>query len=214
MGRSSDAKPRLMCAALELCWSASYSSATIDDLCAKADVRKGSFYHFFRSKSDLVAAALGHWLAAKRPEMDHIFSVSQSGEERLEAYLDWIVQGQLKGYENTGKVLGCPLFTLGCEVSHLDPFVCEKVQEILRVFYRYLESAIRDAMSEGAIAATDPAIAAKDLFALVEGTLAQARIHNDPQIVKSLPCSAKKWWRSTVTAAGTGAPPALAETVA
>ncbi|HSH94300.1 MAG TPA: helix-turn-helix domain-containing protein, partial [Roseimicrobium sp.] len=53
MPRISDAKQRLMDAAQNLIWERSYGATSVDDICAKADVRKGSFYHFFRSKSEL-----------------------------------------------------------------------------------------------------------------------------------------------------------------
>ncbi len=197
MGRTSDARPRLMCAAMQLCWRASYSSATIDDLCAVADVRKGSFYHFFRSKSDLVIAALDGWVEELRPDFDRIFSASQSGRVRLTKYVEWVVDLQLKNYAIDGKILGCPLFTLGCEVSTLDSPVCEKVQEILKVLHCYLESAIRDGVAQKDLIAANPSASARDLMSLVQGTLAQARICNDPQMVQALPATLAQWFDRT-----------------
>ncbi|PYJ58790.1 MAG: TetR/AcrR family transcriptional regulator, partial [Verrucomicrobia bacterium] len=44
MGRVSDAKERLMGAVRELIWEGSYGSTTIDQICEKAGVKKGSFY--------------------------------------------------------------------------------------------------------------------------------------------------------------------------
>lgn len=51
MGRVSDAKEKLMDAVLELIWTGSYGSTTIDQICDKAEVKKGSFYYFFESKA-------------------------------------------------------------------------------------------------------------------------------------------------------------------
>ena len=42
MGRVSDAKERLMEAVRELVWTGSYGSTTIDQICEKAGVKKGS----------------------------------------------------------------------------------------------------------------------------------------------------------------------------
>src|SRR5262249_2566506 len=56
MGRVSDARQRLMDAVCELIWAGSYGSTTIDQICEKAGVKKGSFYHFFDSKADLAVA--------------------------------------------------------------------------------------------------------------------------------------------------------------
>jgi len=48
MGRVSDAKERLMEAVEELIWKGSYGSTTIDQICEKAGVKKGSFYYSAR----------------------------------------------------------------------------------------------------------------------------------------------------------------------
>ena len=57
-----DTKQRLLNTALKLVWEQSYGSVSVDQICEKADVRKGSFYHFFASKADLaIAAAEEHW---------------------------------------------------------------------------------------------------------------------------------------------------------
>jgi TetR/AcrR family transcriptional repressor of nem operon len=60
----------------------------------------------------------------------------------------------------------------------------EKVQEILERKIRYFESAIRDAHSQGLIVASDAKAKAKSLFACYQGTLAQARIHNDLEPIR------------------------------
>ncbi|MCW2286501.1 AcrR family transcriptional regulator, partial [Rhodoblastus acidophilus] len=59
-GQIPETKRRLIAAALELIWRSSYGSVSVDDICKAADVRKGSFYHFFPSKADLAVAAMDH----------------------------------------------------------------------------------------------------------------------------------------------------------
>lgn len=63
----------------------------------------------------------------------------------------------------------------------------EKAREILCQQLSYFESMIRDAQAEGLAAAGDPSAKAKCLFAFFEGSLAQARIHNDLLYLKHLP---------------------------
>lgn len=74
MGRVSDAKQRLMDAVLDLIWSGSYGTTTIDDICEKAGVKKGSFYYFFESKAELAAEAFEESWKDKRIELDTMFS--------------------------------------------------------------------------------------------------------------------------------------------
>jgi TetR/AcrR family transcriptional repressor of nem operon len=82
-----------------------------------------------------------------------------------------------------GRVLGCPLFTLGSEVSTQEDRLQKKVQEILDQKLKYLESAIRDAHAAGLIHAPDASSKAKMLFAYYQGLYTQARIQNDLKVL-------------------------------
>src|SRR4051812_27163007 len=89
MGRTSDAKERLMTAALALMWEESYGAVTIDTICTRAEVKKGSFYYFFSSKADLAVAALENlWETDMKPKMDARFSSSVDPVSRLKSYLE------------------------------------------------------------------------------------------------------------------------------
>jgi TetR/AcrR family transcriptional repressor of nem operon len=186
MGRVSDAKQRLMDAVLELIWQGSYSSTTIDQICQKADVRKGSFYHFFDSKSALAAEALDTSWQQERRELDSLFSPSLAPLVRLHAFAERCINKQVDLKKECGRVLGCPLFTLGSEVCHNEERLHSKVKEILGYYHRYFESAIRDAHAEGSIFAPDAASKARMIFAYGEGLLTQARILNDTEVLRDM----------------------------
>src|SRR5262245_20790791 len=118
MGRTSDANERLMNAALDLIWEESYGAVTIDDICKRADVKKGSFYYFFESKSALAVAALEKmWQRDWKPKMDARFSPSVEPLLRLKGYLEGVYDIQCDCKRRTGKVLGCPAFSMGSEIS-------------------------------------------------------------------------------------------------
>ena len=78
-----------------------------------------------------------------------------------------------------GRVLGCPVHSLGAEISTLDEALRVQLQAILAQYLRYFESAIRDAHAEGSIHAPDAAAKARIVFAFSEGLLTHARIWND-----------------------------------
>ena len=188
MGRTSDADERLKDAALALIWEESYGAVTIDDICNRAEVKKGSFYYFFDSKAELAVAALEKmWLTEWKPKLDQIFSSSVDPIARLTTYLGGIYESQLATKVRTGKVLGCPACSVGSETSSLANDVNAKVREILGRKRRYYEAVIRDALAEGSIEPCDPAQKASALIALIEGMVGQARIMNDPEVLRSLP---------------------------
>ena len=58
MGRMSDARERLLSSAGELIYALGSQGASVEELCERAGVKKGSFYHFFPSKQELTLAAL------------------------------------------------------------------------------------------------------------------------------------------------------------
>lgn len=191
MGRKSDAKERLLEAALDLIWKRSYGALTIDAICEKAGVKKGSFYYFFDSKSALAAAALHEsWYACGKDAWDKIFSASTPPFDRLMDFMKTVYDGQVEVQKEHGQVLGCPCFSVGSETTSEDAAVSEKAREILGQQLRYFESAIRDAQAEGSSAPGDAAEKAKCLFSLFEGSLAQARIHNDLTYLRNLPNAA------------------------
>src|SRR5947199_10045556 len=108
MGRVSDAKERLMEAVRELIWTGSYGSTTIDQICEKAGVKKGSFYHFFECKSDLAAAALEANWKSQKVELDAIFSPTVPPLERIHSFCECCYQKQAEIKKQCGCVLGCP----------------------------------------------------------------------------------------------------------
>ncbi len=188
MGRTSDANERLMDAALDLIWEESYGAVTIDDICKRADVKKGSFYYFFDSKAELAVAALERmWSQTWKPNMDQAFSPSVDPLTRIANYLEAVHQKQIAVKQKHGRVLGCPIVSVGSETSTHEIDVNGKIREILNRKRRYYESAIRDALAEGSVEACDPAEKAVALAGLIEGIVCQCRIMNDPEVARALP---------------------------
>src|SRR5260221_9067997 len=151
MGRTSDARERLMDAANELIWEYSYGAVTIDAICERAAVKKGSFYYFFDSKSDLAVAAIDAWWNQRLALIEEMFQPEVPPLDRIRRYLDFIVQRQLKAFEESGQVLGCPLFTLGAEVCTQDERIRSRICGFLAQMTRCIEEAIAEAQAAGEI---------------------------------------------------------------
>jgi TetR/AcrR family transcriptional repressor of nem operon len=64
----SESKERLLAAAKALMLSQGYAGTTVDSICEKAGLTKGSFYHFFKSKEMLGLAVL-EWSLLKGGEI-------------------------------------------------------------------------------------------------------------------------------------------------
>src|SRR5258707_1269333 len=110
-----DTKQKLIDTALELIWRSSYGSVSVDDICKSADVKKGSFYHFFPSKVDLAIAAMEEAYKTIKPAYDTIFSSATLPLTRFENLADFIYESQQQAAIKYGRVCGCPCASLGSE---------------------------------------------------------------------------------------------------
>ncbi|MDE2142773.1 MAG: TetR/AcrR family transcriptional regulator [Elusimicrobia bacterium] len=182
-GRS---RSRLLETAAELIARSSYGTVSVDDICKRAGVHKGSFYHFFPSKSDLAVAALeDHWERA-RPEKDRVFSPQVPPLDRIAGWCELMRRNQTRRKESMGMVLGCPYTSLGSELSTTDEKIRRKCREIAERTCSYVESAVRDAQRDGLIPAGDAALKARELYTFAVGALQQAKIDDDIRILNDL----------------------------
>ncbi len=178
MPRIGTAKDRLMEAAKALIWESSYGATSVDDICARAGVKKGSFYHFFDGKAALAIAAIDAGWKERRAQLDQIFSPMVPPLERFRQLIKDLLAMQEKMLAEKGCVCGCPLFTLGSEIGTQEQSIRAKVEEILSHYLTYYESALRDAHAAGLAHAPNPAAKSRILFAYIQGTMTEARISN------------------------------------
>lgn len=186
MARVTDTKEKLLEAALLLVWEEGMGSASVDDICLKAQVRKGSFYHFFKSKAELVIAALETHFDAARVEFDRIFSPSVPPVERLRGFFDYMVRRQALKQEQVGRVLGCPYASVGVSCSSEEQIIREHIEEIFTTYRKYFETALRDGKADGSIPVKDIATTVETIFDCIEGAMSAARIQNSLKPVQNL----------------------------
>jgi TetR/AcrR family transcriptional repressor of nem operon len=179
MGRVSNARENLIEAVMELIWTGSYGSTSVEQICDRAGVKKGSFYYFFESKTALAVAAIDHSWAEFSKELDGIFSPAVSPLDRIINCSHYLRREQEDLLKLHGRVLGCPIHSLGAEISTVDLQLRDRLQEVLSHFISYYEMAIRDGQSEGTIVSGDPRLLANLSFSFCEGQLLHARMQND-----------------------------------
>jgi TetR/AcrR family transcriptional regulator, transcriptional repressor for nem operon len=186
MRKTCETKEKLLQVGFDLIWDSSYGSVSVDDICKRAGINKGSFYHFFPSKADLVAQAYEEHWKEKRPMMDRIFSPQTPPVERIQALCRMIYEVQREKAEKYGHVCGCPYASVGSEVATLDEKVRAKSEHLMNASKKYVESAIADAIREGSVTVKDPVAAAATMNSLLLGMLLEARVNNDLTVLENL----------------------------
>ncbi len=187
MGRTSDARQRLLDAACELMHTRSYGAVGVAEICAQADVRKGSFYYFFASKQALTLEAIdAHW-GRQRDEWSATLHAPEPALERLRRLFEATAAAQQDALQTHGAVNGCALANLALELSTQDRVVQARLQEIFDEQIALIAETLRDAVVEGSIpAASATRGIARAVVAQLEGMVLFAKLGNDPEVLDDL----------------------------
>jgi TetR/AcrR family transcriptional repressor of nem operon len=186
MGRVSDAKEKLLQVAFDLIHEHSYGSVSVDQICKRAKVNKGSFYYFYKSKTDLVAAAYEERWRLKESDYEKVFSNQNPPLKRLELWCDYIRATQKQREKRYGHVCGCPYASVGGELATQDKKIRLTTQKLIERNIKYLVGTIGDAMLAGEARADDAQAKAEMVHAFVIGLLLRAKIYNDLNVLKHL----------------------------
>jgi len=186
MGRPSHTKEKLHQVASDLIWDNTFISVSLNQICQRAIVHKCSFYHFFRTKTDLAIAACERRWQETQPELDRIFAPQVPPLESLSRWCGSIQRTQREKARKYGHVCGCPHASLGAELAAQDERVRIKVEELIDRNTRFIESAITEAIREGSVSVNDPKTSARQICSYVLGLLLQARLRNDLNVLRDL----------------------------
>ncbi|MGN7439060.1 MAG: TetR/AcrR family transcriptional regulator [Alcanivorax sp.] len=178
-------KERLINSAKLLMWQNSYHQVSVDMICKHADVQKGSFYHYFSSKSDLGIEALEDHYEEFRPLMDKIFSASIPPQARYVFFAQAVYDIQKTMSDDCGCVCGVLPVTIGVEIAGQDQEMRDAIRDILKRYEMYHQSALRDLIATGEIPDNiDVEDMAGKIHSFVVGCLIMARINNSLSTLK------------------------------
>jgi len=204
MKKSCETRVKLLQVGFDLIWDSSYGSVSVDDICRRAGINKGSFYHFFASKADLVVEAYEeHWLE-KRPAMDRIFSPQVPPLERIHQWCQFIYEAQREKAGKYGHVCGCPFASVGSEMATFDEKIRAKSEYLMNSSRKYVESAIADAIREGSVRVKDPVATSLTLQALLDGMLVEARVQNDLKVLENMESTMLEFMGAKAVGVGAG----------
>jgi TetR/AcrR family transcriptional repressor of nem operon len=175
MGRTSDARERIVRAAARLFLTRSYHAVGVDELCDAAGVRKGSFYHYFASKADAAKAVIDLHAEAFWMRLDDDQETTPS--ERLHAAADAIGAIQMAFESRFGRVVGCPFGNLAAELATTDDDLRRHVAAVLAELERRLAVVCREAGEQGLLRpGVDPDGLARALVAQYQGMILLAKV--------------------------------------
>jgi TetR/AcrR family transcriptional repressor of nem operon len=169
-GRAS--RERIVERAAELFAERGIAATTVDEVLAAAGAGKGQFYHYFRGRDELAAAAVGFRCA----QVVAGLTEALGGVSSL-AGLEEALAGFIAGFEQAG-LPGCPIGTLAAEVSGRNEDARLQAAAGFDAWERLLADALERMRQRGELRAdAEPTVLATGLLASIEGgmVLSQAR---------------------------------------
>jgi TetR/AcrR family transcriptional regulator, transcriptional repressor for nem operon len=169
-GRAS--RERIVERAAELFAERGVAATSVDEVLAAAGAGKGQFYHYFRGRDELAAAAVGHRCAQV------VAGLTQTlGDVSSLAGLEQALAGFVAGFEQQG-MPGCPIGTLAAEVAGRNEEARLQAAAGFDAWERLLAGALERIRQRGELrVGADPEVLATGLLASLEGgmVLSQAR---------------------------------------
>jgi TetR/AcrR family transcriptional repressor of nem operon len=186
MGRTSDAKEKILTAAQSLIELRGYSALGVAEICKAAGVPKGSFYYFFESKEALALSVIDEQWAAQRRDWSSILGGDEEPLQRLRQLFEATEAVQRAGQNSCGTVSGCLFGNLTLELSNQTEAIRSRLQEIFDAQVVMVERVVAEAKAQGSVTVVDTDEAARSVVAQLEGQVMFAKLYNNTRRLGSL----------------------------
>lgn len=185
MKTKTDSKTQLINTAYRLFLTKSYNSTSTSLICEEASINKGTFYHFFSSKADLLVACIHHHTDDIISEIERIKSETLSGHEKLKETLFIPVKLIKERFNESGKVSGCLLGNITLELSTIDNKIRNEVVSEVQRIQRSLTPILEQyAEEEDLIFNFKQSI--ETIFSYLQGRILSAKLYNDINLLTDI----------------------------
>ena len=180
MAKTATARRKLLDAALTVIREKGFAATTVDELCARAGVSKGAFFHHFASKEALGVAAAEHWSAVTGALFESApYHRRATALDRVLDYLAFrrsLLRGGIPEFT-------CVVGTMVQEAYGLHPGIREACGESIFGHAGTLEADIAEAMRDhGVEAGWTAASLAAHTQAVLQGAFVLAKAKDDVSV--------------------------------
>ena len=165
--RGEETRGRILAAAVECFASSGYDAAGVAEICRRAGVSKGAFYHHFPSKQALFLELLDTWLGGVDVQLEIIRSEADSVPDALRS------MAQVTGvvFEAAGDQL--PIFLEFLTKASHDEAVWKATVEPYRRYRAFFASMVEQGIAEGSLRPVDPETVAYVIVSTAVGIILQ-----------------------------------------
>jgi len=173
MKGTTSTRQRLIEAGLYLFWLQGYAATGVAEILARAKANSGSFYHFFKTKEQLLLAVLEFYIQSLEPiVVQPVFSQIEDPIERVFGILEFYRRNLLA----TGCSYGCPIGRLALEIPEEQFRVHKRLADNFDGWTAAVEKCLADA-GDGLPEGTNLKTLSQFVLTVMEGGVMQARAH-------------------------------------
>jgi AcrR family transcriptional regulator len=165
-------RERLVAAAIQLLHQQGIERTTLADIANLADVPTGNVYYYFKTKDDVIAAAIEAHAQQVKATLASIEVRHRTPRSRLKAFVR-----ELSAQSEVVAQYGCPLGSLCSELDKRVTGASLQVAELMRLPIAWMEAQFR---SLGRRDAPDLAL---EMLAAYEGSALLANTMRDPSVM-------------------------------
>jgi TetR/AcrR family transcriptional repressor of nem operon len=199
VGRTSDAREKILAAAQTLIELRGYTALGVAEICKAAGVPKGSFYYFFESKEALALAVIDEHWSVQRRDWSAILHSDADPLQRLRQLFEATEATQRAGKQTCGTVSGCLFGNLTLELSNQTEPIRARLQDIFGAQVDMVKSVIDEARERGEVTVAETREAAESVVAQLEGQVLFAKLYNNTHRLDAL-------WANCLALLGASAP--------
>ncbi|MBW7911991.1 MAG: TetR/AcrR family transcriptional regulator [Alphaproteobacteria bacterium] len=177
-------RDRLIATAADMLMQQSYGAVSVDDICKAAEIKKGTFYHYFPSKTDLALAAYSWKWSMFEAVLDKCFQRDVTPLERLNRYASAAYTYQRYNFEAEGKLCGCPHTSAAQEMGTQDERIREKIKDIYDLHAAYFDGCLGDMAEHAGQTPERRRELAGEMLSFSSGAMCQAKVMNDPEVIR------------------------------
>ncbi len=182
----SETRARLIETATDLFLGKGYGAVGTSQICSTAGVNKGTFYHFFPSKSALLIAAIEKYTKSFEDAFEQIAQSDAAAPEKLAALFEVPAAANRSWRKRNGFSQGCLLGNVIVELGTVDDAVRQASQKALRQWEKPIEPIIAEiAIFEG-LHSLDTSKGARCVVSMIQGGLLLAKLNNDPGEISAM----------------------------
>ena len=187
MTSTHDTRERIVQVAKKRFHQRSYADVGIKEICDEAHIQKGSFYHFFPSKRDLVLTVIDEFAADWADGfVGEAFDSTLPPLERFDYVVDAAYYWQKSAGDVEGRMPGCLFGNLALEISTQDDILRAKLLAVIKHAISHFRKTLDEAVETGVIEPLDSDATAEAMMAYLEGMILIAKAQNDPEVIYRL----------------------------